>query len=307
MHLYDKVALFIGDPRLIPVMNMLHHEKRLAAVIIHHSQVGLAQQLPHWCQQEDILCLVVDGEYTEEQLNYLRASEPFMGLALGFERAWLEAASSHMSDGIYRLGVMDLAVTSGLSSPFWILTKKSSSCQLVLERIHNNEHLFCVLREITISDLDTYAYLENRLFTDIEHLVYQYIKNLESDVQLHWHRSAGTQECSVSPSAIDVQINWAQHTAKDISALARASNPQHGCMLTLNNVQIGVLEATPCDFMTWQVEAGTVCHSGGADGLIVATRDGAVRLDVLSCGDGIFSAKRFSEKFAIEAGMQFSS
>ena len=102
----------------------------------------------------------------------------------------------------------------------------------------------------------------------------------------------------------DFVVDWKTMSAQQISQLARASNAQFGgCRVSLANTELGLFQATPVSHSTFGVPAGTVCHVGEPEGVIVATHDGAIRIDVLSNADGIFSGINFFDRFGIDAGM----
>jgi methionyl-tRNA formyltransferase len=95
--------------------------------------------------------------------------------------------------------------------------------------------------------------------------------------------------------------------AKQIVDMARAGNPVfNGCVIRLGQTPLSLLQASVVDYPTYGVTPGTICHSGEPDGVIVATADGALRLDVMANMDGVFSANAFVERFQISAGMTFS-
>lgn len=110
------------------------------------------------------------------------------------------------------------------------------------------------------------------------------------------------------PTQQDLMINWNTMTGRNIVALASAGNPQfNGAMISWHRSYIGLLQATVVSHSNYGMPAGSVLHVGEPEGLIIATIDGALRLDILSITEGIFTGITFAERFKLDAGEQFSS
>ena len=97
-------------------------------------------------------------------------------------------------------------------------------------------------------------------------------------------------------------------TALEISALCRASNAQpNGAWCHIHKVPIHVMQAMPVERQHYGVEPATILAIGEAEGLVVSTLEGALRLDILACADGVFSGFTFAERFQLDVGMTLSS
>ena len=56
-----------------------------------------------------------------------------------------------------------------------------------------------------------------------------------------------------------------------------------------------------------QLEPGMIVHLGAPEGILLASIDGLLRLDVISSPGGIFSGLRFAERYRLQAGQKFES
>lgn len=181
---------------------------------------------------------------------------------------------------------------------------------------------------IDITPLDTLGSIDNIVIGKIPQLIHNF---LETTTQQQGHISLNsTAEIALSSknelSTIaaaqniitnenqsktltehDLKIFWQNMNSQQITSLVRAGNPHYGGgVITLNNVELNLLQATEVDYQTYGVPAGTICHSGEPHGVIVACKNGAVRLDIISNADGFYSANNFCQRFEISAGMAFS-
>ena len=103
----------------------------------------------------------------------------------------------------------------------------------------------------------------------------------------------------------DVQIDWEKMGSDEISALARAAQGHfHGAHTKFNKVLLCIPQISKSAMPTYNVPAGTILSVDESDGLIVALKDEAICIDIISVADGTFSGANFALRFNLEAGMK---
>ena len=80
-----------------------------------------------------------------------------------------------------------------------------------------------------------------------------------------------------------------------------------GPWLVWQQAFVGLLQATVVEHPAYGVPAGTVLHIGEPEGVIVASKGGALRLDILTITEGIFTGLAFAERFGLDAGVAFEN
>ncbi|MDJ0626054.1 MAG: formyltransferase family protein [Candidatus Caenarcaniphilales bacterium] len=110
------------------------------------------------------------------------------------------------------------------------------------------------------------------------------------------------------PDFFGLSIDWTKHTAAQIKALSRASNPVYGGAITffrgvplhLLQVSIGSMQTPP------ETKPGTIISSGLKEGIVVLCSDRKLlRLDVVYTEDGFFTGGKLASIFDITQGEEF--
>ena len=133
-----------------------------------------------------------------------------------------------------------------------------------------------------------------KFFDDFESNSLKYIKQEKSE----YYKRADSEE---------FRIDWKNDSALEISLKVRSSNPIYGGVeAVLKNNPIRVLEATPVGSQTYGVKEGIIITIDEFEGLVVAAKNNsAIRLDVVSTVDGVFSGYSFANHRKLFSGEQF--
>jgi methionyl-tRNA formyltransferase len=101
----------------------------------------------------------------------------------------------------------------------------------------------------------------------------------------------------------DVKLGWAEYSAVDIAAAIRAANPHFGgLVINFAQGQCQVMQASVSQQPDYGVKPGTILCVNKNQGLIVATKKGALSLDVIVSQTGYFSGYTFAIKYKLYAG-----
>lgn len=305
-----KVALFFAHPSAIPSMNMLIQQERLAGVVLAPMAESYLQQIERYLQQQGVPYARLGSSDENEITQHLLSWETDLIIAFGFTGDAPESFITAARLGYYHLLLVPPDAYSGVLPLYWLIRNGESHSQVVLQKVCTSELNGCIAmsHDYDIEKFDTYKLLENKV-SDIASLcIKQFV-----DYVVEEHRLPPLNKVNGKPIAAPVpdenalSLDFSEQTAQQIVDMARAGNPVfNGCIFKVGQTPLSLLQATKVDVPTYGVTPGTICHTGGSEGVIVATTDGAVRMDVIANMDGIFSAPVFVERFQISAGMQLT-
>ncbi|MEJ2766997.1 hypothetical protein VV869_23910 [Photobacterium sp. MCCC 1A19761] len=309
-----NVALFIAQPAAMPCLNALLQQGRLAGVVLPPEQDRFLQQLEQGLNHQQVPCVRLSYGDEQQVVETLQAWESDLIVSFGFSGdvpvPFLEATTL----GYYNLLFADPAQYRGILPLYWQIRDGAIQGQVVLQKValqeavatHDGANIaaFC---EYDIAPLDTYKLVENKAANTAAQCVSDFVQHVVSGKVIESLPSHGEGRGCAMPDEQALTVNFTAMGARQIVDMARAGNPVfNGCVIRLGQTPLSLLQATVVNYPTYGVPPGTICHSGEPDGVIVATVDGAVRLDVIANMDGIFSAGAFAERFQISAGMAFS-
>ncbi|MGR5156048.1 hypothetical protein [Vibrio owensii] len=304
-----KVALFVAHPTAIPTMQILATKGQLAGVVLASQADPYLQQLHSWLQKQQLPCHYLKFGEEKETAAQLKRWEADMALAFGFSGEVPPVLSDATELGYYNLLLADPIRFNGPVPLYWQIRQGESQGKVVLMRASKSADGADIAASIDyrIDPLDTYKLLENKVAGKAAKCVEAFVEAVinEGQLPLLQNCSACAEDGLVPDNAL-LQVEFDTMSTKQIVDMARAGNPVfNGCVIQIGQTLLSLLQATKVDFPTHGVKPGTICHSGAPDGLIVATCDGAIRLDVMANIDGVFSGDAFSERFQISAGMAF--
>lgn len=281
-----RVALLADHPGIVPVLNQLWQQGQLAGVCLGLAEDPFSSQLENWLRQLQLpYCRSASGPNPA----LLRQWEADICLSVG--------AAAEAGPGLWQLLTDKPA--------YWAIREGETQIRLGLMAAGTNDFHPLLIQEI--APLDTLQSLENRLALQLPQATQQAITLLRGGEPVSGEACPGALRRPL-PAEQELQVQWAQHDGRSIAAMARAGNGHlGGCVIVLGNTPLSLLQASLVEYQTFGVPPGTLCHSGEPDGVIVATVDGALRLDVIANADGVFGAVQFAERFQIHAGMAFSS
>ncbi|AMO57237.1 methionyl-tRNA formyltransferase [Endozoicomonas montiporae] len=303
-----KLALFASSCIAIPVINELLQAGRLAGVIVSTRQDHDARQLSSQLQQAGIPFHVFPESNPDQLLPIMDDWQADTGLVYTFPHRLPKNIIHAFCQGTFNLYASPLPKYRGAMPLYWqIRNRETESCLSIIrmeQTVDTGDIMF--QQPLPLTDRDTLNTLANTMSARAPAFVTQFLDQL-CNAKLHPRPQEGESTAAPMPQLEDLLVDWKSMTAEGIAAMARAGNPQfNGAVIKWQNAQIALMQATPVDHPGYGVEAGTVLHVGEPEGLIVATSDGALRLDVIMVTEGIFSGLAFAERFKLDAGMQFS-
>jgi|GEM_PF-510117 len=220
---------------------------------------------------------------------------------------------SEVGLGIYNVHGSNLPSYAGPCPIYWQIRNKETETAVVLHRIEKEVDGGNIvgLRAVNIDPLDTLPSLTNRLAFESSSVVAEMLKQIESTacpLQGVPQPRIGNKRVAPRPKMNDYLVDFKLMSAQDIAAMCRAGNGvSYSTVISINGVDIDLVQATPVDNVTYGTKPGTIVFIGDPEGLIICVKNGALRLDILAGADGIYSGLAFSERFHLDAGASFDS
>lgn len=265
----------------------------------------IVQQLDAWNANVGVIA-TYPHILPEEIIHYFSSEKSPSNTCLSRD----EAVSSCF--GLYNLHASKLPDYAGPNPIYWQIRNCEKETAMVLHRAEKEPDSgnICCEKILPIHSLDTLASLTNRLAYEAAGLVSSLVESLitsgkppQDTPQKEKAKTFFSHRTSMENSA----VNFNDMDAGEISAMCRAGNGLVcGAIVTINDVTINVMQATPVERETYGTKPGTIVFIGDPEGLIVCVKNGALRLDILSGPDGIYSGFAFAERFHLDAGSCFS-
>ncbi|MFT4923994.1 MAG: methionyl-tRNA formyltransferase [Phenylobacterium sp.] len=309
-----KVVLFASSSIVIPTLNQLLQSQHLAGVVlsdrVDEDSMQLAQQLsqaniPHIRYQVE-----QPENITHQIAHQIEAWQANTGLIFTFGHKLPTSVLGVFANGLFNLHASALPQYRGAMPLYWqIRNRESEGCLSILkveEKLDSGDIM--LQQRFPLHPLDTLNSFGHVMAEHSPGFVLQFIGQLQDNTLTATVQILKTEKALAAPMPTqqDLIINWQTMKGAEIAAMARAGNPLfNGAMIVWHQSFVGLLQATVVDHPTFGVPAGTVLLVGEPEGLIVATIDGALRLDVLTITEGVFSGLAFAERFGLDAGAQF--
>jgi methionyl-tRNA formyltransferase len=308
-----KFVVFAASIVVIPVLNQLLQQQQLAGVILNSKVNNDLYQLEQQLHQANIPYIRYDPAQLEPVAQQLEAWQTDISLLYTFSNILPASILNKAKLGTYNIHASSLPKYRGAMPLYWQIRNGETDSQLSLIKAELVADSGDIVMQVPlpIHPLDTQQNLGASVATQAVLLIEQFIAALANDT-LAPKPQTGDISYATRVNQQPPLINWQQMSAQDICCAARAGNPiLNGIgMLWISAGQqsvIGLLQATAIDLPNHGVPPGTVLHVGEPEGVIVATKQGSLRLDVIVVAEGVYSGLAFANRFKLDAGVQFLS
>ncbi|QFI38075.1 methionyl-tRNA formyltransferase [Moritella marina ATCC 15381] len=308
-----KLVLFASSSVVIPTINKLLQAGQLVGVVLTARTDADAMQLKQQLDQGNIPNIYYQAEYPEQTAHQIESWQANTGLIFTFSHKLPVSIIDACRKGFYNLHASALPQYRGAMPLYWQIRNRENQSYLSMIKVEEafDSGDIMLQQAMPLHTLDTLNSLGHLMAELSADFVQHFIAKLQDSTLIAKPQLIDLDLPLIAapmPSQQDLMINWQTMNSEDIAALARAGNPLFsGAMLVWNQSFIGLLQATPVKHANYGVPAGTVLHIGEPEGLIVATLDGALRLDILTITEGVFSGLSFAERFGLDAGVPFDS
>lgn len=305
----QKVVIFAASSAVIPVINTLLEKASLVGVVLNDRVDTDSYQLELQLQQAKIPYIRYRPDTPEDVIFQVETWGANIGLVYTFSHRLPSIILNSFTIGIYNLHASYLPKYRGAMPLYWQIRNNETETAITITKVEPELDVgdIMIQQSLPLNPNDTFNSLGHTIAQQSPNLVMKFLESLSAGA-LEGVPQQGEISVAPIPSQQDLMVNWQTMTAADITAMARAGNPLfNGALVVWKQSYIGLLQATLVDHADYGVPFGTVLHIGEPEGLVVSARGGALRFDILSVNEGLFSGGAFAERFQLTAGEQFSS
>ncbi|MGF1679698.1 methionyl-tRNA formyltransferase [Photobacterium minamisatsumaniensis] len=307
--LNQKVVIFAASSAVIPVINSLLAKDTLVGVVLNGRVDTDSYQLELQLQQAKIPYIRYQPGAPEQVVFQVEIWGANIGLVYTFSHRLPSIILDSFTIGTYNLHASYLPKYRGAMPLYWQIRNNETQTAISIIKVEPELDAGDMMfqESLPLHPNDTFNSLGHTIAQRSPALVTKFLKTLSAGT-LEGVPQQGEISVAPIPSQQDLMVNWQTMTAADITAMARAGNPLfNGALVVWKQSYIGLLQATLVDHADYGVPFGTVLHIGEPEGLVISARGGALRFDILSVNEGVFSGGAFAERFQLTAGEQFSS
>ena len=291
----------------LPLIQQLQSKGQLAGVWLHNVCAEDSQQLGWFCQQQNIPLQLIDSAQPQVLLEHFDAMAADCAISAFLSFLFPHQITEKLQGRLLNIHASALPQLRGADPLFWLLRHSVGETQLslhqVADKVDEGDLLF--QQELLIHPFDTHQSLSNAVATDLPSFVDNWLAAGGLEVPKWSQQGESSRAPKVQVS--ERQIDWSSMSRLDIFNLVRAcASASQGAWFRFGQEYLQLLECTPVQGDNLQLEPGMIVHLGAPEGILLASIDGLLRLDVISSPGGIFSGLRFAERYRLQAGQQFT-
>lgn len=310
-----KIALFSCSVISAELITTLHQSKRLAGVIVgfdaSEQHYASSKQLIAYLQQQGIPYCRFDT--SAQRLHaQLTQWEVNMGIAFNFPHIFTSSQIALFNGELVNLHASDLPNYRGPLPTYWQLRHGRTRTALTLHRIECSLDDGAIGHQcwLDIHPFDTLQTLGGKIQHTAPKLIEEYIE-LRKLEKVEWRAQRKVEQDDFYARGLtqdDLYLDWATMTPKELVNATRAGNPAYGGLIM--DSAFGccqLLQVTERTEPTYGSSPGTVMCIDRDKGLLVATHEGCVSLDLLATPYGHVSGYRFAILSNMTAGVTLTS
>lgn len=307
-----RYAFFTGSCQALPAIEYLSQTEQLGCVVLVDAEPNPdLHQLEGYLRQRQLPVCHYPRKQPQLLLAQLDSFQTTAGFIYLFRHILGNDIIDYFEQRLYNIHPSALPDYRGAFPLYWQLRNGETEMGLTLHRVVEQPDSGPIANQLTlpVHPFDTLQSLSIKVSRAIPQLISECLTDLDQSC-VNWQ----PQPCNASPTIApviqqaDLIVNWQIHTGKQVVDMARAGNPNlGGALLKTPRGDFNVLQATADSNNAAGLRPGTVLALSQGSGLTVKTRDGSVRLDIVSTPEGIFDGYRFAMLFAIEPGLEFHS
>lgn len=297
-----RIACFANCPTALPVVTALANGGHLQALAVPSHTVS---HLPDLIQAANaagaqVRTITPESLHTEVPA-WLSALKIDCGVINTFPFILPDNVLNATAQGFINFHFAPLPEYRGADPHFWLIRNRESLGGLSVHCVTAgiDEGPLVHEQRIPITPFDTYSMHQVKLLPLGPKALAHCLPLIEAGTlqEMAYPQPKSGQNYHSLPSDNDRTISWTQQSAEEVSALARACNPNYqGAICYLEDMQLYVVEATPDSCSPRGHSPGKIVQACKEKGVLVACKnDTFVRLRVIYGTQGYFSAQRLVE------------
>ncbi len=305
-----RVVIYTSSLFAWPCIQALHEAGYLIGVITPDPQQQTGHQAPlllllHTLKMHQVPFEAVCKDNLTLIPSHLAHFDADIALCMTFSHLLPKEVLQHYPLGIYNCHASSLPAYIGRDPIYWQLRNQETHSALTWHAMSEyfDQGAIVSKLELIINSEDTYASLTQRFaYLALESLMPLLDHVCKNPVT---HTSSLHEVRPMEAPAHIVALDFNSLDGYEIDALTRASNGHFGrVMLEIKGIDVELIQATVVDYPSYGTPAGTVVMVSQTQGLIVNTKQGCIRLDIVACELGVLSGDRLAQLINLDAGEQ---
>lgn len=305
----QRIALFACSTMALPSLEFLIEKQALACVVLPSKQDQLSFTLENYLKHAKIPYFRSGSTNREANLNLLKQANADTGIVFTYNEILTAEILRGLENGIFNIHASSLPQYRGPVPIFWQLKNQEQEVGVTLHKMTETIDAGPVVfqEKLPIAPSDTIGLLNIRVAQIAPHLINQLLSELQkNEGSLTLTEQEGEVSRAPTPKEEDIQIDWKVMSSSQIATLARACNPNYiGAQFTYRDSYFHLVEAEEIAHSNFGAPPGTIIHIGDPEGLIIASTDGSIRMNIVSTPYGILTGARFANILNIDAGDNF--
>jgi len=307
-----RIALFVSSCVVLPVVQLLMEKKLLVGVVVTPRVDADSVQLREQLAQMQIPVVAYNMQDTDATVQQIQSIGANLGLIATFSMLLPKAVMACFGFGMFNIHASPLPAYRGANPIFWQLKHGEQKSAVVIHQVEASmdSGSIAVSYGFDIHTLDTYGTLVGTAFHLMPVVISEFLALFEKHgANMPLQAQQGEANLAPHPKRDDTVVRWKTMGTQAITNLARACNPNMGgAQMLWKGAWVGLMQATVVENRpSFGVPPGTIIHIGAPDGLLVATIDGVLSIEVVYMMDGAFSGLHFAQRFSLNAGKVFKS
>ncbi|WP_440055530.1 formyltransferase family protein [Pseudoalteromonas sp. T1lg65] len=307
----QQYAVFTGSCLCLPVIEHLNRTGLLKCVVLPDGEPNSDLiQLQHWLKQQQIETLNYSKQDDKTLISNLDRLQVNSGLIYLFRHKVTSTLIQYFDHSLVNIHPSPLPNYRGPQPLYWQIRNGETSTKLTLHKVTeelDSGDIGCSI-EIDIHPFETIKCLHQKVAQALPYLVSHYIQ-LAQENNLTWEKQPVTSN-KYAPLVTqkDLFIDWYKQRSCEIVNMVRAGNADVTCaMLRFRQSVFQLIQASQVDCSISGVKPGTIIQLDKNVGLVVKTRDGAIKLEIIGAQQGYFDGYRFALLFGLDPGMELES
>ncbi|BFT32228.1 hypothetical protein D210916BOD24_34040 [Alteromonas sp. D210916BOD_24] len=304
-----KVTLFSSSIMSLGLIMSLKQENKLAGVVVESNESHETQHLVHNLNHFGIPFTTYQAISPDTLLSQIKNWKSNLGLVFFFKQKISDTVIQFFDGNIINLHASELPDYRGSMPLYWQLRNNEAKTALTA---HFLTDCFdagdIVLQEpIAIHPYDNIQTLSETVLQKALPVVSKLIVLFESQKMPRTPQRQVTESDNYA-SALrekDQWVDWKCMSADDIVGASRARNPVFGGVMTrCNQAVFNILQCASVNSQRFSVPAGMILSIDKVSGLVVATKDKPIELQVVASQQGYFSGYSFAIRHGLDIGVQ---
>ncbi|WP_432451968.1 MULTISPECIES: methionyl-tRNA formyltransferase [unclassified Agarivorans] len=306
MMMKQQYAIFTGSCFAFPTIQRLQQLDMLACVVLVNSPANPdLTQLQTLLAQHQIKALQYSLQSEIQLLAELDALQVSAGLVYWFRHKISPQVIQFFNGWLFNIHPGKLPDYRGPMPLYWQLRHGEKQLCLTLHRVAAEFDSGDIGMEqlVPIHPFDSLQCLYQKAAQYAPQLIERLLDAIQSD-DICWQAQA-QKDVTGAPkiSEQDLVVDWHRHSSEDIVNMARAGNSDcGGVILPFPQGYFHLYQASKVNCELSGITVGTVLEVSIQAGMLIKTKDSALRLDIISCPQGFFDGYRFALLFGLDAG-----